>query len=70
MSTSLTALAPEVSGAIIEAAIGGLWQYLIKRHSNEDAVLIFLHLVSKLDGSAREHAVDLVLRAPHDNKRR
>jgi hypothetical protein len=59
--TALRALAPDQTDGAVKAGLDRVWAYLKETYAREEAVIIFLHIISRLDEDYRHHAVGLIL---------
>lgn len=61
MITVLQELVPGQADRIVQTVLAHVWQHLRKTYKIEESVTLFLHLISQLSESHRQHAVKIVL---------
>ncbi|OLB80075.1 MAG: hypothetical protein AUI14_08090 [Actinobacteria bacterium 13_2_20CM_2_71_6] len=59
--TALNAIAPDEAESITHAALDRVWKRMKEAYSVEDAVTVFLHVISHLEESHRQYGVQLIL---------
>ncbi len=59
--TALTAITPNDADSIIHAALDRVWKRMKEAYATEDAITVFLHIISDLEEAHRQYAVRVVL---------
>lgn len=58
---ALRKISPDEADGIIHATLDRVWKQMKKSYSTEVSVIVFLHIISRLDESNRQYAVRLIL---------
>lgn len=57
----LQALLPEETDSIVRAALKRVWTRLNETYPTEYSVIVFLHIISRLDDDYRQYSTQLIL---------
>jgi hypothetical protein len=59
---AIQALLPDESVDLVRAALQRIWEWLAQSQPREHAVVVFLHIISRLDDGYRQYATQLILK--------